>query len=61
VGRKCVSKGPGLVVYLIFLIGVANERQIIDMMAIQTQALLEIISSQISVDVIFAINSALML
>jgi hypothetical protein len=30
-------------------------------MAIQTQALLEIISSQISVDVIFAINSALML
>lgn len=48
-------------VYLIFLIGVANERQIIDMMAIQTQALLEIISSQISVDVIFAINSALML
>ena len=46
-GRKCVSKGPGLVVYLIFLIGVANERQIIDMMAIHTQALLEIIPSQI--------------
>ena len=34
-------------VYLIFLIGVANERQIIDMMAIHTQALLEIIPSQI--------------
>jgi hypothetical protein len=33
--------------------------QIVDTMAIQTQTLLEIIPSQIPVDVVFAINSAL--
>jgi hypothetical protein len=44
-----------------FLLFRWRAREIVDMMAIQTQTLLEIISSQISVDVIFAINSALML